>query len=149
MADMEQSEALANLTIGYETYRYKAVVDGDGYMVWMISSSPNFWEKAILPILAEYKAERITWRKHRYNPRAFLVKLPLSSSGVQNFREWAKSGSTDTVTIMRESIYDDYDEHSYDDDWWDYDSLYDDDLESMEELCKHVEEKFERRARRK
>jgi hypothetical protein len=50
---------------------------------------------------------------------------------------------------MRESIYDDYDEHSYDDDWWDYDSLYDDDLESMEELCKHVEEKFERRARRK
>jgi hypothetical protein len=146
MADMEKSEALANLTIGYETYRYKAVVDGDGYMVWMVSSSPNFWEKAILPILAEYKAERITWSKHRYNPRAFLVKLPLSSSGVQNFREWAKSGSTDTVTVMRESIYDD--DYGYpEDDYWSYE--YEDELDQMDKEYEEIAEKFERKARRK
>jgi hypothetical protein len=146
MADMEQSEALANLTIGYETYRYKAVVDGDGYMVWMISSSPNFWEKAILPILAEYKAERITWSKHRYNPRAFLVKLPLSSSGVTHFREWAKSGSPDTLTFDRGDAYDD--EWSPSDDYWDsWDS--DDDLADLEKEYEEIAEKFEKKTRRK
>ena len=145
MADVEQSEALANLTIGYETYRYKAVVDGHGYMVWMISSSPNFWEKAILPILAEYKAERITWSKHRYNPRAFLVKLPLSSTGVTHFREWVKSGSMDTTTFVRESIYDD--DYGYqEDDYWGYE--YEDELDKMEEYDE-LAERFDKKARRK
>jgi hypothetical protein len=101
-----------------------------------------------LPILAEYKAERVTWSKHRYNPRVFLVKLPLNTHGVQSFREWAKSGSPDTTAFNNDLLYDSADYDDYADDW-DYDDLYDDDLDNMEELCKHVEEKFEKKERRK
>lgn len=142
--DLEQGHEDA--IIKYETYRYKAVVDGEGYMVWVLSSSQMFWEKAVLPLLAEYKKERITWSHHRYNPRAFLVKLPLNTYGVQSFREWAKSGSTDTTSFIRESVYDDGWAYA-DEDYWSY--LYEDELDEMEEQCEEIEAKFERKTRRR
>ncbi len=142
------AERSGDITISFENYRYKAVVDGDGYMVWAVPSSPSFWEKAILPILAEYKAERITWSTHRYNPRVFLVKLPLSSSGVTHFREWVASGSTNTETFVRESIYDNDGWESYEDDC-DWELYYDNDLDNEEALQEEVRERFERKTRRK
>lgn len=132
--------------IMYESYRYNAVVEGEGYMVWTMPSSASFWEKAILPILAEYKAERVAWSKHRYNPRVFLVKLPLSSSGVTHFREWVQSGSMNTESFVRASLYDDHDEHStYDDDWWD--CYYDE--PDTDEIYAAYTEKFDKQTRRK
>jgi hypothetical protein len=41
MMDMERGHE--QKIIMYETYRYNAVVDGDGYMVWAMPSSPIFW----------------------------------------------------------------------------------------------------------
>jgi hypothetical protein len=144
MMDMERGGDAE--IIQYETYRYRAVVAGDGYMVWVLPSTPSFWEKAILPILSEYAAERVTWSKHRYNPRAFLVKLPMNPLGVQNFREWAKSGSTDTLTFVREHLYDDGWAYA-DDDYWSY--QYEDDLDQMDEQFEEIAEKFEKKARSK
>lgn len=145
MSDIEQG--LEERIIMYETYRYKAVVRGEGYMVWVLRSSPLFWHKAILPILAEYKADRITWSTHRYNPRAFLVKLPLNRGGVQDFREWAKSGSTDTTVFIHENSYGEEWLYSDDDDWdddWDYDCEYD---FFKEDQYEEIEEMFDKKVR--
>lgn len=143
MLDIERGQAEHIIT--YETYRYNAVVNGNGYMVWALSSSPLFWNKAILPILAEYKTERVTWSKHRYNPRAFLVKLPLNQGGVQDFREWAKSGSTDTMLFNGESVYDGVGDYPEYDDYWDYDDY----LDFLEDKYDEIEEAFEKKTRRR
>jgi hypothetical protein len=112
----------------YEEYRYKAVIAGSGYMVWALPSTPFFWSNVVLSILAEYKDERVTWSKHRYNPRVFLVKLPMSVHGVALFREWAESGSADITAVIRETYeYNDYYDDPYD--WYldaepDLDDIY-------------------------
>jgi hypothetical protein len=149
MMDMEQ-DGQDKLIIQYESFRYRAVAQGSGYMTWSFPSSPKFWEKAVLPILAEYSNERMTWSTHRYNPRVFLVKMVFTPDEVQDFRDWAKSGSTNT----EESL--DYAARRYETDWpfpddddFDYYVDYDDDLANEEAITKEVEEKFERKAKRK
>lgn len=144
MTDMERGHE--DKTILYENYRYNAVVSGSGYMVWVLPCSNQvFWQKAILPILDEYRKERVTWSRHRYNTRAFLVKLPLNVDGVQSFRDWAKSGSTDVESFAANewSYDDDYADYPYED-WWD---SYDED-EPYAEYSEYAE-KFERKERRR
>jgi len=152
MLDIEQGRA--EDIIQYDTYRYKSPIFGSGYMVWTFSSSLMFWEKAILPILSEYKAERVTWSNQRHNPRVFLVKLPSTVEGVRRFRIWAKSDSVDTSALCDECI--DMDRASWHDDvidcdYDDYDYYFDYDQEdiALEQLSLEVAIKFDKKARRK